>query len=605
MAILRVVDGDKHFDFDLSGAELTVGRQGCDIELDQRKASRRHCKLEKVPEGWKVTDLGSSNGTYVNGQKVTEKVLRFGDTIRVASAELTYASSPSGVATPAADSVSETVDAPMDAATPAAAHPYLECRRGEFLKKQFDLSPDAVKYEPFVIGRGHGVTVRIVGDGKISSRHAEIKLEKGTYFLTDLDSSNGTKLNGKKVTFRPLTHGDVVEVGEQEFVFQDPSQAKAIRFVLRRETGKGKGESTQIIGKSFSIGRSLSNDFMVQETGVSASHCVVVQDDDGCRVRDSQSTHGTWVNDERVLEHPLAHGDRLRIGETVFTFLDIQLPPPEAGKAPAGGLAAPVAAAQPETAGGVRVYLLVGVAVLLLAGVAYALLHGSDPEDKGKDIHPISDAPADDAVQPAPVNGDGDDPMSPADPFGEATDAQRERDAREFAEFQHRVESMVDAGRGVEAYQSLLDRTVVAANDAQRAYCRMLLSQIEASATEEMDKIKTRAEAALGEGDEARRAAVIADIETFLEAWQGVLAVGSLQALRRRLEQPVTTSLGEGDETRAAALVARAEGLFRTGDLLLATIYVETVLHDYPTTRAYVDANALLVRIQQQQRANE
>lgn len=604
MAILRVVDGDKQFDFDLSGAELTIGRQGCDIELDQRKASRRHCKLEKVPEGWKVTDLDSSNGTYVNGQKVAEKVLRFGDTIRVASAELTYASSPSGAATPAADSVSETVDAPVDAAAPAAAHPYLECRRGEFAKKQFDLSPEAVKYEPFVVGRGHGVTVRVVGDGKISSRHAEIKLEKGTYFLTDLDSSNGTKLNGKKVTFRPLTHGDVVEVGEQEFVFQDPSQAKAIRFVLRRETGKGKGESTQILGKSFSIGRSLSNDFMVQENGVSASHCVIVQQDEGCRVRDSQSTHGTWVNDERVLEQSLAHGDRLRVGETEFTFLDLQLPPPAPGAKAQSAAVEPVAAAQAVAPGGSRVYLLVGVAVLLVACVAFALFQGNDPVDD-KDHSSILDAPADGFARPALIDDAGDDITGPVDPFGAAGDAQREQEAREFAEFQRRVEGMVDAGRGVDAYQALLDRTVVAANDAQRAYCRMLLTQIEASATEEMDRLKTRAEAALGEADESVRAALVKDIEKFLEAWQGVLAVGSLQSLRRRLEQPVVTSLGEGDETRAAALVTRAEGFFRTGDLLLATIYVETVLHDYPTTRAYVDANALLVRIQQQQRANE
>lgn len=67
------------------GASATVGRSvGCDVLIDDEEVSRRHAELTLTPEGYRIRDLGSSNGTVVNGQAVSDALLAFGDRIRVA-----------------------------------------------------------------------------------------------------------------------------------------------------------------------------------------------------------------------------------------------------------------------------------------------------------------------------------------------------------------------------------------------------------------------------------------------------------------------------------------------------------------------------------------
>jgi hypothetical protein len=78
---------------------LTIGRvTGCDIVLDDHKSSRRHARL--VVEGGvvEVEDLGSSNGTLLNGKPVTRRVLRPGDKIQIGATVLTFAEGAPGAA---------------------------------------------------------------------------------------------------------------------------------------------------------------------------------------------------------------------------------------------------------------------------------------------------------------------------------------------------------------------------------------------------------------------------------------------------------------------------------------------------------------------------
>ena len=63
----------------------TFGRSSeCGICIADSNISREHCKLERTDAGWLLTDLGSTNGTYVNGRRVIAPTsLRRGDTIQV------------------------------------------------------------------------------------------------------------------------------------------------------------------------------------------------------------------------------------------------------------------------------------------------------------------------------------------------------------------------------------------------------------------------------------------------------------------------------------------------------------------------------------------
>lgn len=67
---------------------LTVGRrESCDIVLRFPNVSGTHCELSLVEGYWHVKDLGSSNGTKVNGSRVSEQRLDPGDKLSVAKHE--------------------------------------------------------------------------------------------------------------------------------------------------------------------------------------------------------------------------------------------------------------------------------------------------------------------------------------------------------------------------------------------------------------------------------------------------------------------------------------------------------------------------------------
>jgi len=79
----------------LRGDAALIGRDPkADLRLDDRSLSARHCRLEPAGGGaWKVVDLESRNGTYVNGRAVQQRRLADGDRLRLGRVELVYRAS--------------------------------------------------------------------------------------------------------------------------------------------------------------------------------------------------------------------------------------------------------------------------------------------------------------------------------------------------------------------------------------------------------------------------------------------------------------------------------------------------------------------------------
>jgi pSer/pThr/pTyr-binding forkhead associated (FHA) protein len=64
---------------------VVVGRhRRCDVRIASPRVSRRHCCLALDGDGVLVRDLGSTNGTRINGRRVEEGVLRPGDELSIA-----------------------------------------------------------------------------------------------------------------------------------------------------------------------------------------------------------------------------------------------------------------------------------------------------------------------------------------------------------------------------------------------------------------------------------------------------------------------------------------------------------------------------------------
>src|SRR5262249_51639900 len=61
-------------DHAVSGRRWTIGRApDCDLVVDQKGVSSRHCCLSETPQGYILEDLQSTNGTYVNGVRITAR----------------------------------------------------------------------------------------------------------------------------------------------------------------------------------------------------------------------------------------------------------------------------------------------------------------------------------------------------------------------------------------------------------------------------------------------------------------------------------------------------------------------------------------------------
>src|SRR4029453_13190822 len=86
---------DKGRRFELPDAPALVGRESRQLPLQDNTVSRRHAELIPGNEGWVLPDLGSSNGTYINGLRVTNRyILKLGDQIRVGRTLMVFGGKP-------------------------------------------------------------------------------------------------------------------------------------------------------------------------------------------------------------------------------------------------------------------------------------------------------------------------------------------------------------------------------------------------------------------------------------------------------------------------------------------------------------------------------
>jgi pSer/pThr/pTyr-binding forkhead associated (FHA) protein len=185
--------------------DYSIGRdEGNAVRLTERNISRHHARLLKGESAWRLQDLGSYNGCYVNGARVGEpQPLQHGDLIQLGDYRLTIedesisSSANEGVLTlPGRPGINTQADRLVLMAGPGAGQEFV------------------LGAERMVLGRGEECDISI-NHPSVSRVHAEIRrLGEGRYEFVDLGSANGVRINGAEMPSTLLDGRDVIELGD-------------------------------------------------------------------------------------------------------------------------------------------------------------------------------------------------------------------------------------------------------------------------------------------------------------------------------------------------------------------------------------------------------
>jgi putative ABC transport system ATP-binding protein len=164
-------------------------------------------------------------------------------------------------------------------------------------------------------------------DQRASRYHCVILTKPEGYLVMDLDSANGTYVNGERVHESHELHiGDKLVIGQVEFrielIPQEPTRISSA-IVTHRIVWEQQGQKiARAIGsEGLTFGRNSENDIVLKDLAVSRAHSKIVPQADGFALVDLDSTNGTFLNNQRVTDaHLLSNGDRLRIGHIEFRF---------------------------------------------------------------------------------------------------------------------------------------------------------------------------------------------------------------------------------------------------------------------------------------------
>lgn len=98
-------------------------------------------------------------------------------------------------------------------------------------------------------------------------------------------------------------------------------RASSHKPVLEGTQGTLKGSRFTLLQGRQTIGRRGDNNIVINDPSVSATHAWIINQHGHYVLMNTLSTNGTFVNDKRIHETVLVHGDRVRFGQAEFTFL--------------------------------------------------------------------------------------------------------------------------------------------------------------------------------------------------------------------------------------------------------------------------------------------
>src|SRR5881409_1318694 len=241
--LVSLTDGREYV---ITGASLVFGREaGSDVVVVGKYVSRRHAEIVQTPRGYLLVD-SSTNGSFVNEERVEgQRILARADVIRIGEEQFRFyadAAPAAGPPPPHPPPQGPAASAPQAAppASPTAPAPLASflVRSGALIGQRLQVKTPVAN-----IGRADYNDL-VIPDPSVSTSHAKLQRREGVWVLVDLESTNGSFVDGERVKGdAPLAPGAMVRLGDVQLVFEPTDDA----------LGVVKGGGTQILRTPHSI----------------------------------------------------------------------------------------------------------------------------------------------------------------------------------------------------------------------------------------------------------------------------------------------------------------------------------------------------------------
>ncbi|MBQ9530501.1 MAG: FHA domain-containing protein [Eubacterium sp.] len=211
--LARLVDQNDGSIFEITHWETSIGKvKSNDIVLPLPSVSRFHAVIAKRRKDWVVFDTSSRTvGILVNGEQIESRnIIENGDIISIGTINLKF-ECDEALSPKSKRQIRQQVR--QSAPAPSVAYAVLvdiATKRPVYIKKQ-----------DILIGRGADCDITLNSE-MVSSRHARIHKTSKGWALSDLDSHNGTKLNGRYINQPQLIFDeDMLTFGDKVFIFYE------------------------------------------------------------------------------------------------------------------------------------------------------------------------------------------------------------------------------------------------------------------------------------------------------------------------------------------------------------------------------------------------
>lgn len=209
--LAKLIDQNDGSEIEINHWETSIGKSKAnDVVLPFPTVYRFHAVIAKKRREWVITDTsGRTVGIAVNGRRVDGKaVIENGDIITIGNIPLKFECDDALSQKSKTQLRSQVQTAPNTVAYGVLVD--VKTKRPVYLKKR-----------DVLIGRGNDCDIQILDD-TVSSNHARIYQTSRGWAVTDLDSHNGTKLNGRYINQPQLIFDeDMLTFGDKVFVFYD------------------------------------------------------------------------------------------------------------------------------------------------------------------------------------------------------------------------------------------------------------------------------------------------------------------------------------------------------------------------------------------------